>query len=373
MGRNLKAIDFFCGAGGMTRGLLDAGVDVVAGVDNHLPCKKSYEYEGNNTRPDGSRASFIHADINTITYEFLANATGISRNDDRLVFCGCSPCQYWSKINTSKTKASATKALLHVFSQLVDEFRPGYVVVENVPGLKARSEEAGLASFQDFLSTEGYGQNSAVVFAYQYGVPQKRRRFLLVATRIASSGRKPSICLPPSECAEKPYPSEMSTRAFIGEAHGFLRIEAGHRDRTPFMHTASGLSPENLKRIRMTPRNGGDRSAWRDDVELQIPAYLGRDEYFRDVYGRMKWEEPAPTITTRFISLSNGRFGHPEEDRAISLREGATLQTFPKSYVFDGVDAEIARQVGNAVPPELARRIGEHLLRHWRANGPGQN
>lgn len=114
----------------------------------------------------------------------------------------------------------------------------------------------------------------------------------------------------------------------------------------------------------MTHKSGGDRSAWKQDGDLQIDAYRGRDDIFRDVYGRMCWDRPAPTITTRFISFSNGRFGHPDEDRAISLREGATLQTFPRSYRFLATNqATVARHIGNAVPPAMAERIGRHLLR----------
>jgi DNA (cytosine-5)-methyltransferase 1 len=150
---------------------------------------------------------------------------------------------------------------------------------------------------------------------------------------------------------------------FIGVANGFSRIEAGHRDHSKLQHTACGLSPENLSRIKLTPKSGGNRSSWKDNEALQIDAYRGKDKIFRDVYARMYWDRPAPTITTRFNSFSNGRFGHPDEDRAISLREGATLQTFPREYVFCGSNMNnLARQIGNAVPPELAFRIGRHLL-----------
>jgi len=117
----------------------------------------------------------------------------------------------------------------------------------------------------------------------------------------------------------------------------------------------------------LTPKNGGTRLSWKDVKELQIDAYRGDDTIFKDVYGRMLWDKPAPTITTRFNSFSNGRFGHPEENRAISLREGATLQTFPKTYIFTENNMAItARQIGNAVPPELARRIGLKLQENWK-------
>ena len=201
---------------------------------------------------------------------------------------------------------------------------------------------------------------------YRFGIPQKRERFILLATRIASSDEPPRIGLPPPIVNGNRYPPGTTVREVIGVENGFFAIPAGHLDPSDFMHTASGLSTNNLERIRRTPRDGGTRAAWREDRDLQLPAYKGRDGCFSDVYGRMKWDEPSPTITTRFNSLSNGRFGHPEEDRAISLREGATLQTFPTSFAFHGSLQERARQIGNAVPPAFARLLGTLLTRHFK-------
>jgi DNA (cytosine-5)-methyltransferase 1 len=184
-------------------------------------------------------------------------------------------------------------------------------------------------------------------------------RYLLLATRLSST-----ISLPAPEVNPN-----LTVDAFIGVRNGFQKIAAGHRDTTELRHTAAILSEKNLKRISRTEKSGGNRMAWSDDPDLQIPAYEGRDQIFRDVYGRMCWDKPAPTITTRFNSLSNGRFGHPDEDRAISIREGATLQTFPLGYKFDVTSNNAAtRQIGNAVPPEMARRIGTHVLA-LRTNG----
>ena len=133
-----------------------------------------------------------------------------------------------------------------------------------------------------------------------------------------------------------------------------------------FIHTTASLSKKNRMRIKKTHNDGGTRLSWKNDPELQIDAYRGKDNIFKDVYGRMFWDKPAPTITTRFNSFSNGRFGHPEEPRAISLREGATLQTFPKTYIFKSPNqASIARLIGNAVPPELAKRIGTTIIRSY--------
>ncbi len=224
--------------------------------------------------------------------------------------------------------------------------------MENVPGLLTQAQKSILPDFTRFLEENGYVFDDDIINANNYGVPQNRMRYLLIATRLL-----PKIELP----APEPNTS-LTVDAFIGPSNGFQRILAGHRDPTEFQHTASSLSPNNLRRIRLTAKSGGSRAAWKDDETLQIPAYNGRDEIFRDVYGRMFWDRPAPTITTRFISFSNGRFGHPEEDRAISIREGATLQTFPRNFVFHGTSlSSLARQIGNAVPPALAERIGRHL------------
>ncbi len=345
----LKTIDFFCGAGGMTFGLSQAGIDVLAGIDNDTSCKETYEI--NNP---GSK--FIEVDIHDLSEEQLAELTGIEKNDASLIFIGCSPCQYWTKINTDKNKAKQTKNLLGEFQRFVAYFRPGYVVIENVPGLFTNKKENVLSDFLTFLDNERYSYDHDLIDAYHYGVPQTRKRYLLMASRIARE-----ITLPEEETDDS-----LIVRNFIGTHNGFDQIEAGTRDDTDFIHTTAALSEKNKRRLSLTPKDGGTRICWKDDQELQIPAYEGKDNLFRNVYGRIFWDKPGPTITTKFHSLSNGRFGHPDEDRALSLREGATLQTFPETYKFkaQGILAK-ARHIGNAVPPELAKRIGNTITRSW--------
>lgn len=343
---DLKAVDFFCGAGGMSFGLQQAGINVLAGIDNAADCRRTYE-------ENVKGAKFIKHDISTLTVASLGERLGIRPGDRNLIFAGCSPCQFWSKIRTDKTKSERTAFLLKQFQKFIKHFKPGFVVVENVPGLYRRKEGSILPGFFKFLSDNGYVWSDGVVNANHFGVPQNRMRYLLVATRL-----RDDITLPPAAKGKS-----ATVRDFIGVSKGFPEINAGHRDEEDFQHWASDLSEENLRRIQATPASGGDRSAWRDDPSLQIPAYEGKNDIFRDVYGRMFWDRPAPTITTRFNSLSNGRFGHPVEHRAISIREGATLQTFPKNFVFRGTNIhQLAKQIGNAVPPELARRIGKHLI-----------
>lgn len=345
----MQAVDFFCGSGGMTYGIKKAGINVIAGIDIEPNCKKTYE--SNNT------ARFLQKDIFEYTPKMLEKDIGISKNDDNLLFIACSPCQYWSKINTDKTKSHITKNLLENFSQFLLYFKPGYLVLENVPGLYNNKEESVLADFLSLLNEEGYVYDHKIVDSNKFGVPQHRKRYVLVGTRVNKS-----ISLPEEESDDS-----LIVRNFIGEKNGFAPIDAGHKDETDFIHTSASLTEKNLRRIRLTPKNGGNRMVWKDNPELQIKAYVGKENFFVDVYGRMFWDKPSPTITTRFNSFSNGRFGHPEEDRALSLREGATLQTFPKSYKFYAPSNEIiARLIGNAVPPELARRIGTVILENKR-------
>jgi DNA (cytosine-5)-methyltransferase 1 len=342
----LKAIDFFCGAGGMSFGLQQAGIQVLAGIDNSPQCRETYVSNIAN-------AKYIKHDISTLSAPGLGRRVGVAPDDPNLVFAGCSPCQFWSKIRTDKTRSAQTAHLLKQFQKFIRYFRPGFVIVENVPGLYRRKDESILPDFLRFLQHQGYAWDDGVINANHYGVPQNRIRYLLIATRLSDQ-----ISLP------APQPGEsLTVQDFIGAQHGFRPIPAGHRDESKMLHSSAALSPENLRRIAMTEQSGGNRMAWSNDQELQIPAYEGRDNIFRDVYGRMFWDRPAPTITTRFNSFSNGRFGHPDENRAISIREGARLQTFPMEYSFEGTSLNsLAKQIGNAVPPELARRIGLHLL-----------
>ncbi len=342
----MKAVDFFCGAGGMSLGLQLAGIKIIGGIDNSSDCQRTYLANIRN-------ANFIKHDIRTLSAPELGRRLGLAREDPNLIFAGCSPCQFWSKIRTDKTKSQKTAQLLKHFQKFIRYFLPGFVVVENVPGLYRRKTESILPRFTDFLTQQGYAWVDDVVNANHYGVPQNRMRYLLLATRLANE-----VTLPPATIND-----ELTVRSFIGDTREFNKIAAGHRDSSLVRHSASSLSEKNLKRIALTEKSGGTRLSWSSDPDLQIPAYEGRDEIFRDVYGRMHWDRPAPTITTRFISFSNGRFGHPDQDRAISIREGATLQTFPRNSVFHVTnDASAARLIGNAVPPEMSRRIGMHLL-----------
>lgn len=344
----LKAVDFFCSGGGMSFGLQQAGIKVIAGIDFDPDCKETYEANIKN-------AKYILADVEKLNEKDLSNEIKIKKNDDNLILIGCSPCQYWTIIRTNKSKSTKSKNLLHEFHRFVKYYNPGYVVVENVPGILNKHKESGLDRFVDDLKTQGYTVHYKVVNLNNYGVPETRKRFSLIANRVSEK-----------EIFPKEKKHAPAVKDFIGEKNGFPKIPAGHKDESNYLHTSAGLSDKNIKRLKLTPKNGGTRKAWAN-TDLQINAYKNAngDVSFNDTYGRMSWDKPAPTITTKFFSISNGRFAHPEENRAISIREGATLQTFPKTYKFIGSSiSSIARMIGNAVPPVYAKQIGETIIKN---------
>jgi len=324
----------------MSYGMRQAGIHVVAGLDSDKNCQETYL----KNNPD---AQFILTDITEAGTQILSEA-GIKTDDDNFVFIGCSPCQYWSIINTDRKKSEQSANLLTHFQRFVEYYNPGYVVIENVPGIKHNADKSKLNAFIDFLEKHEYSYDEGIINANFYGVPQNRKRFVLIASRVRRNIKLPA-----------PDSAGPVTRNYLGIENGFKKIAAGHKDETGFRHSSSRLSETNFKRLVLTPKDGGTRKSWSTREDLQLETYKGRDNCFKDVYGRMFWNKPAPTITTRFISLSNGRFGHPDENRAISLREGAALQTFPHSYTFCSDSMKTtAKLIGNAVPPELARRIG---------------
>lgn len=341
--RQLRAIDFFSGAGGLTYGLRVAGINVIAGIDNDESCKKTYEI-------NNSGSLYLAKDISLYKPAQLARELKLSKNDNHMIFAGCAPCQFWTAINTSKEKSHKGKNLVLDFLRFIKYFRPGYVIAENVPGVLYK-KDSPMALFINALERIGYNVAHDVTDMSEYGLPQRRRRFTLLASRISK------IALP------KVRKIRRTVRDTIGVRNGFPKIDAGARDTSLFLHTASGLSKTNLKRIKLTKHNGGDRSRWQNDKHLQLPCYSTGTMKFSDTYGRMWWDRPAPTITTKFFSISNGRFAHPDENRAISLREGATLQSFPRKYRFIGESIEsIAKMIGNAVPPKFATILGRHVV-----------
>lgn len=347
----MKAIDFFCGGGGMTHGLIQAGINVIAGVDLDKDAKETYEYNNKG-------AKFVNADITSLSLDYFEKEFNVYRNDDAMIFVGCSPCQFYSIIRSSKEKSRKTKDLLLYFEKFIEYYRPGYILVENVPGILSNKETI-LNDFLQKIERLGYGnkENGRCVYDIvnmkNYGIPQNRRRFSLIATRLDRQ-----VFLPEKD------QNIITVRNAIGNYTLFPEIPAGYRDtNSKRYHSTRSLSEINTKRIKTVPQNGGTRIAFKDTPDLQLKCYIGRDNSFRDVYGRLSWDMPSSTITTKFLSITNGRFGHPEQDRGLSVREGATLQSFPYDYEFiTNSISTAARLIGNAVPPEYGRRLGIFLL-----------
>lgn len=346
----LKAVDFFCGAGGVSCGFKAAKIRILGGLDIDPKFKKTYE--------KNIKAKFIPEDVSKMSLnpEKLAKIIPLERKDDSLIFVGCSPCQYYSNLNSDKKKSKNSRLLLDDFKEFVLFYLPGFVFIENVPGLETKTGSP-LHRFKRALKEFGYVFDQTILNAKYFEVPQNRRRFVLVASRVNDS-----IFLPKQG---RKKGNLITVKKAIGNYEKFPQIVAGTEDKTKFIHSAARLSELNMERVKRTPKDGGSRRAWANDPELQLECYKNHDGHY-DVYGRMAWDKPAPTITTRFIYTSTGRYSHPEQDRGISLREGAALQSFPLDYTFHSKNrGVIATMIGNAVPPKLAEAIGLSIKEYW--------
>lgn len=205
--------------------------------------------------------------------------------------------------------------------------------------------------FRKLLTNLGYRYWEGVVDAKAFGVPQTRRRFIIVAVM----GIKPTAPAPTHGPGLIPYET---VRQAI---QAYPSLGAGEIHPVIHNHQAATLTEINIERIRHTPHDGGDRTAW--PLRLWLPCHLNGHKGHTDVYGGMSWDRPAPTLTCKFNSLSNGRYGHPEQDRALSIREGAKLQSFEDNYIFHSHSmVQMATQIGNAVPVRLAEAVGRHML-----------
>lgn len=339
------AVDLFCGVGGLTHGLRKGGVNVVAGVDNDGACAFAYEFNNG--------AKFIKADVSNVQGAEIIELFG--PRSIRLL-AGCAPCQPFSTYSRKGRNRNYEEQwpLVRKFGSLIQAVQPELVTMENVPQL------ADHPVFGDFIELlAGYHVWWNIVECERYGVPQTRRRLVLLASKLGNKGLE----LVPTH--SKP----VTVRAAIGKLEP---IRAGQASASDPLHVACKLSETNLRRIRAS-KPGGSWRDWPKELQAQCHSRSSGATY-PSVYGRMEWDRPAPTMTTQCFGYGNGRFGHPEQDRAISLREAAMLQTFPKKYRFvksgkDVVFSRLGRLIGNAVPVRLGQVIGEALVQHVRLHG----
>lgn len=335
--KNIVAVDLFCGVGGLTNGLCQAGITVRAGFDLDESCK--FAYEANN-----HPAKFIPMNVKDVSAKDLRPHFA---GADFSVLVGCAPCQPFSALRKNRKESDSKDSrweLLGDFANIIREVRPDVVSMENVPGLR---HQPVYREFVQTLEEHGYYVGFAdVVNCADYGVPQSRKRLVVLASRHGDIG------LPPPERKK-----DCTVRTALAKLRKNDRL-----------HIPRKLSPKNRERIRQSKPGG----SWRDwDPELVSPCHRKEAQDFPSPYGRMEWDKPAPTITTQFSFYSCGRFGHPEEERAISVRESALLQGFRPAYKFirkDDIPREkmdaLTRWIGNAVPPPLGRAIGKSIVNH---------
>ena len=368
---SVSAVDLFCGIGGLTHGLQLSGIAVNAGVDIDKTCR--YVYERNN------QAQFILEDIRELSGS--AVEAFFSGNTLRLL-AGCAPCQpFSSHTRKNKNRDKDSKwGLITDFQRLVREICPEIVAVENVPSLQ---KQGVFTEFVSNLDELGYHVWQKIVYCPDYGVPQTRRRLVLLASRLGPISLAPKTHVRShvltTDAAligsyEKPSKALGSLRTVFSTIGSLPAIRDGEISGEDTLHRARKLSSLNRARIRQSVPGG----TWLDwDASLRAHCHQkDSGQSYKSVYARMAWHEPAPTITTQFYNYGTGRFGHPEQDRALSLREGALLQTFPRYYDFLDPSIPISFQrlgthIGNALPVRLAQIIGQSVREHLENSGNG--
>ena len=367
----IKVYDFFSGCGGTSAGLRDAGMQIKLGIDFDEHAEKTF-------RKNFSETEFVRDDITDITPEDLEQY--IDKSPDRkhrILFTCCAPCQPFSVLNRWKKNEEPTteetelkrreerdakqqkkESLLLEFIRFVEYYLPDFIFVENVPGFQKISDEYGpFSEFLKVLDRLGYKYpEPKIVEMHKYGVPQRRRRIILIASRLDEIAY-------PEETHDGKIVPYVTVFDKIGGSNALPEIKAGERHEEIPNHQSAGLSPTNLERIQSLSQ-GQNRLCLPE--RLKLKCHEKRDGTHTDVYTRLFWHAPATGLTTRCTSLSNGRFGHPEQDRAISAREAARLQTFADDFVFEGGINAAARQIGNAVPVLLAYRFGNKFVEHLR-------
>lgn len=337
----LRAIDLFSGAGGLSLGLTAAGFDVVAAVDNWQLAVDTYTK--NLPHPA------ICGDVASLSGAAICEMASIGRGEVDLL-AGGPPCQGFS-VQRIGSDYDPRNALVLDFARLIVEIEPRAFLMENVPGLLGKRGVEVLAAFKAKVKAAGYLVDIQRVNAADYGVPQNRRRVVV-------SGFRDTVDVVELE------PKKVAAHSTVWDAIGDLPAAAppGTEGPSDPLHTESNMSPLNRARLALIPPGGGFEDL-PVDMRVRCHARGAAAIGHRGVYGRLDPNQPAGTITARFDSFTRGRFAHPYEDRNITLREGARLQTFPDDHIFLGNREEIAAQIGNAVAPLLARRFGD-VVKH---------
>ena len=389
------AIDFYCGAGGTTRGLLDAGGYVIAGIDNDEGCRDTYKRNNRNTTLDCVEPRFLAFDMLPISHDYphgqqhqvwasLLELVCYYKSltpDTPLLFAICAPCQSFTKFVQRNMTDERTEGrrraqnLLEQTVEFIETFQPEMVISENVASIDTGIYRHIWIDFQDDLRKLGYAVGAGRVCTSKFGVPQRRRRSVIIAHRHKGNSESLQNLLVPQQ------DSNAKNMSAFDAIEKFPNLEAGQKDADTPNHVCRNLEEINRQRlisVKPGESNFGFAEIKYRDGDLSLPCHRRLADKgkrgFGDVYTRMHPDRPSPTITTRFHSISNGRFGHYDEDqvRGLTLREGAALQSFPDDYEFYGksMDAN-ARMIGNAVPPKLSEYMSEWLFTLWQQSNAG--
>lgn len=331
-----SAVDLFAGAGGATRGLRDAGFRMLAAVENDPEAAQTY-------RKNHPKVRLFVQDIRTLEPEDVLSSVGLTSGELDLLKA-CPPCQGFSSLAKGAVDESRNDLVLDTF-RFVEAFRPRVVLLENVPGL---ARDRRLPELEGLLERTGYRLRGNTLDASVFGVPQRRKRFICFAVRDDVPGHLDDelLSLLPS--------GFRTTRRTARDALTHLSRHLRADDPLD-VHRRS--SPTVAARIAAVPV-GGNRFDLPEEHQLDCHRRLGTSRNAGSSYGRIKLDEPAPTMTTRCTTPACGTFIHPTENRGLTLREAATFQTFPVSYRFFGTYESIERQIGNAVPVRMAKGLG---------------
>lgn len=342
----LKAIDLFCGCGGLTAGLQQAEFEVIGAVDNNLLATETYKLN--------------HPSVHVWTTDITELPTSVVLEELNIqpgeldLLAGCPSCQGFSTIRTHNGKHKIDDPrnnLIFEFFRFIEELEPKAIMMENVPNLQ---REESFEEFKSRVKGLGYSYKYEVLNAADYGVPQRRKRLVFVAARHRAI-----------DLAEA---SKIKTT--VRDVIGNMSRPENSDD--PLHNYPQNRTDRINKMISLIPTDGGSRSDLPE--EFRLPCHRKNPTYFRDVYGRMKWDEVSPTITGGCVSPSKGRFLHPEQNRAITLREAAILQSFPPNYRFSlgrGI-CGVATMIGNALPPRFIREHAESIKNTFQEKSNGR-
>jgi DNA (cytosine-5)-methyltransferase 1 len=340
-------VDSFSGAGGLSLGLSEAGFEILLSFDIDKRCVETLQ---SNTK------YFTHhilcEDIKNMLDGRLLNTINLKQGE-LFLLAGGPPCQGFSVQRIGKDTDSRNELVLF-YGKLVDEVRPMFFVMENVSGIQGKRGRKILSELIEKMESIGYQVHKQLINAEDYMVPQRRKRIILVGERVDIG-------------STYVFPKPINEKRTVRDTIEFLPPppEDGKPHPDFPLHRRDRLSEKNLKRIKALKQGQGRDYLPKEmlaDCHKVDSAVIGH----RNVYGRMSWDDVAPTITARFDSFTRGLFGHPDQPRSISLCEGALLQTFPLDFAFKGSKIEIARQIGNAVPPRLAKTIGDSIITYYK-------